>query len=103
MMIAILQQSHAILKLDVGWKEMSSEDKALARPPGLGVAPAQAEHSMELAKADATAGKDEVAKVPGVFPRRRPDVTDAQAERSEALRAHPPPESANGEHVSKDI
>tara|TARA_B110001450_G_C17502586_1_gene432982 strand:+ start:426 stop:653 length:228 start_codon:yes stop_codon:yes gene_type:complete len=74
---------------------MSSEDKALARPPGLGVAPAQAEHSMELAKADATTGQCEIAKEPRVFPRRRPDLTEAQAERREALRAHPPPEGAN--------
>ena len=77
---------------------MSSEAKPLARPPGLGVAPPQAEHSMELAKADAAAGKGEVAKGPRVFPgfpHRRPDLTDAQTERCEALRAPPPPESAN--------
>ena len=86
---------HAILKLDVGWKVMSSEANSLARPPGLGVAPAQAEHSMELVKADAAAGKGEVAKGPRVFPRRRPDLTDAQTERREALRAPPPSESAN--------
>ena len=66
---------------------MSSKDKALARPPGLGVPPAQAEHSMELAKADATTGQCEIAKEPRVFPRRRPDLSDAEAERSEALRA----------------
>jgi hypothetical protein len=76
---------------------MSSDEeaKALARPPGLGVAPAQSKHSMELAKADAAAGKGEVAKEPRVFPRRRPDLSDAQAERREASRAPPPPESAN--------
>ena len=56
---------------------MSSEAKPLARPPGLGVAPPQAEHSMELAKADAAAGKGEVAEEPRVFPRRRPDLSDA--------------------------
>ena len=50
---------------------------------------------MELAKADAAAGKGEVAKEPRVFPRRRPDLSDAQAERREASRAPPPPESAN--------
>ena len=51
---------------------------------------------MELAKADAAAGKGEVAEEPRVFPRRRPDLSDAQAElRREALRAHPPPEGAN--------
>ena len=71
------------------------EDTPLARPPGLGVAPAQAEHSMELVKADAAAGKGEVAEEPRVFPRRRPDLSDAQAERREALRAPPPPEGAN--------
>ena len=57
------------------------------RPPSLGVAPAQAEHSM----ADAATGKGEVTKEPRVFPRRRPDLSDAQAERREALRAPPPP------------
>ena len=50
---------------------------------------------MELAKADAAAGKGEVAEGPRVFPRRRPDLTDAQTERREALRAPPPSESAN--------
>ena len=75
---------------------MSSEAKALACPPGLSLAPAQVGDSMELAKA----GQVKVAKEPRVFPRRRPDLTDAQAERREALRAHPPPESANVQRVS---
>ena len=62
----------------------------LTYPPGLGMAPAEA----QPAKADdATAGQGEVAKEPRVFPRRRPDLTDAEAERREALRAHPPPSS----------
>ena len=73
---------------------MSSEAKPLARPPGLGVAPPQAEHSMELAKADATTGQCEIAKEPRVFPRRRPDLTEAQAEQREAMRAHPPADTA---------
>jgi len=74
---------------------MSSEDTVLTRPPGLGVAPAQAGHSKELVKADAAAAKGEIEREPRVFPRRRPDLSDAQAERREALRAPPPPESAN--------
>ena len=74
---------------------MSSEDTVLARPPGLGVAPAQAEQGTELAKADAAAAKGEIEKEPRVFPRRCPDLSDAQAKRREALRAPPPPESAN--------
>jgi hypothetical protein len=79
---------------------MSSDSKHLIHPPGLGVAPAQAEHSMELAKADATAGRGEVAKEPRVFPRRRLDLSDAEAERREALRAPPSPESVQtSEHV----
>jgi hypothetical protein len=79
---------------------MSSDSKHLIHPPGLGVAPAQAEHSMELAKADATAGRGEVAKEPRVFPRRRPDLSDAEAERREALSAPPSPESVQtSEHV----
>ena len=83
---------------------MSSEAKPLARPPGLGVAPAQAEHSMELAKADAAAGKDEVAEEPRVFPRRRPDLSDAQAERREALPGRIRLQRAQtSEQVSKDI
>jgi hypothetical protein len=73
---------------------MSSEDKALARPPG-GVAPAQAEHGMTPAKADAKADEGEMAKEPRAFPRRRPDLTEAEAERREAARAHPPPPSEN--------
>ena len=29
-----------------------------------------------------------------VFPRRRPDLTEAQAEQREAMRAHPPADAA---------
>jgi hypothetical protein len=74
---------------------MPSEDKALVRPPGLGVAPAQAEHGMKPAKADAKADEGEMAKEPRAFPRRRPDLTEAEAERREATRAHSPPPSEN--------
>ena len=73
---------------------MSSDSKHLIHPPGLGVAPAPAEHSMELAKADTTTDQVDVAKEPRVFPRRRPDVTDAEDERREAFPKHPLPESA---------
>jgi hypothetical protein len=33
-----------------------------------------------LRQADATAGQGEIAKEPCVFPRHRPDISDAQAE-----------------------
>ena len=75
---------------------MSSDSKHLIHPPGLGVTPAPVEHSMELAKADdTTAGQVEVTKEPRIFPRRRPDITDAEAGRREAMRAHLPPSSEN--------
>ena len=46
---------------------------------------------MKPAKADAKAGEGEIAKEPCVFPRRRPDITDAEAERHETSPKHPPP------------
>ena len=70
---------------------MSMEAKALTHPPGLGVAMAQARDRMKPEKADAKAGEGEIAKEPCVFPRRRPDITDAEAERHETSPKHPPP------------
>ena len=67
---------------------MSSEATPLTHPPGLGVAPAEVDSSVQHAKGDdGTAGQGNVAKEPRVFPRRRPDLTDAEAERREAMRA----------------
>ena len=74
-------------------QQMSSEADPLTHPPGLDVAPAQAEDSMQPAKAHATPGPGEATK-PRVFPRRRPDLTEAQAEQREAMRAHPPADTA---------
>jgi len=48
---------------------------------------------MEPAKARATPGPGEATKQ-RVFPRRRPDLTEAQAEQREAMRAHPPADTA---------
>lgn len=74
---------------------MSSEATPLTHPPGLGVAPAEADSSVQPAKGDdGTAGQGNVAKEPRVFPRRRPDLTEAQAEQREAMRAHPPADAA---------
>ena len=74
---------------------MSSEAEALAYPPGLGVAPAiSPSKNAKPAQADAPIeDQSGIIKEPRVFPRRRPDLTDAEAERREALRAHPPPSS----------
>ena len=72
---------------------MSSEANPLTHPPGLGVAPAQAGDIIEPAEPHATPGPGEATK-PRVFPRRRPDLTEAQAEQREAMRAHPPADAA---------
>ena len=68
---------------------MTSEAKSLAYPPGLGTAPnLQTGGSTKLEQADATTDQDNLIKEPRIFPRRRPDLTDAQAERREALRSN---------------
>jgi hypothetical protein len=102
MIIAIpLRDMHVVVKLNIGSR---SPDVQRFQTPhsstrlGCGSSASRTQHGAR--KADATAGRGEVAKEPRVFPRRRLDLSDAEAERREALRAPPSPESVQtSEHV----